>query len=440
MANPARGERLDISLSNEVIRNYSYSFERHSYTTLGALSLFVFFLSLFVFLEVWYGNYEPIVLLRVQIALAISLVFIIFVAFFWSLLAKPHFQIVVIERSDKDQPKLHTGLFERMFRLQGEPKKPWRIPLQASMLLLFPPFLSLGLALATIIAQFDTIPLFIYYDIAYYVDGLKVFANSSVLPHAPVGPVILVVALFVFLFIRYRANPQRMQRRLLWFLALPPCLLYVVLFSQISRNAPGWWRDIALGLAPSSSVVAEGMFISSRLALLVILTVILYLLFHYNAKLRDFYIYVVSRDSRNLIDYAEALLPKRVHVGDAQSIFFDLTRSEVCAEGEIDGAHQLNNHLEIEIQAAGLSVDGDKKVTACETSALSTSTWNCSFPTAGTQAINLLISVIQPSNDRDIVFAYKHDVRVDNFISESWKPLIAIVTPILPVLISAALK
>jgi hypothetical protein len=213
-----------------------------------------------------------------------------------------------------------------------------------------------------------------------------------------------------------------------------------VLFSQISRNAPGWWRDIGLGFAPSNVIIDELMFISSRLALLVILTVILYLFYHYNAKFRDFYIYLASRDLRNLIKYAEGLLPKRVHIGDAQSIFLDLTRSELCTEGAIDGPPRPSDHLEVEVQAAGLKVDGDKRVIACETSLLSTSTWNCSFPTAGTQAINLLIAVRQPPNDRDIIFAYKHDVRVDNFLSESWKPLIAIFTPILPVLISLLLR
>ena len=250
-----------------------------------------------------------------------------------------------------------------------------------------------------------------------------------------------MISLFVFLFVLYLTNPQRIQRKLPLFLALPPSLLYLVLFSQISRNAPGWWRDIGLGFGPSNIVINELMFISSRLALLVILTVILYLIYHYNAKFRDFYIYLASRDSHNLIKYAEGLLPKRVHIGDAQSIFLDLTRSELCTEEHgLDGPHHPSDHLEVEIQAAGLKIDGDKRVIACETSSLSTSTWNCSFPTAGTQAINLLISVIQTPNNRDIIFAYKHDIRVDNFLSESWKPLIAILTPILPILVSATLR
>jgi len=188
-------------------------------------------------------------------------------------------------------------------------------------------------------------------------------------------------------------------------------------------------------------IVDELMFISSRLALLVILIVILYLLYHYNGKLRDFYLYLQSTDSQGLIENVEGLLPKRVHIGDAQSIFLDLTRSELCTEEHaIDGTDHPSDHLEVEIQAAGLKIDGDKRVIACETSSVSTSTWNCSFPTAGTQAINILISVIQPPSGRDIIFAYKHDVRVDNFLSESWKPLIAIFTPILPILVSATIR
>lgn len=322
-----------------------------------------------------------------------------------------------------------------MFQIRGETEKHQRIPLQASMFLLFPTFLSLGLALSTIISQFNTFQLFVYYD-----TGVVGFINPFNPPHPPIGPLILVVALFAFLFGLYLVNPQRLQRNLPRFLALPPSLLYLVLFSQISRNAPGWWNDIALGRGPSNVVINELMFISSRLALLVILTVILYLIYQYNAKFRDFYIYLASRDLRNLIKYAEGLLPKRVHKGDAQSIFLDLVRSEQCTEEHaLNGSPHPNEHLEVEVQSAGLNIDGDKRVIACETSSLSTSTWNCSFPTAGTQAINLLISLVQPPNGRDIVFAYKHDVRVDDFLSESWKPLIAILTPILPILVSAAI-
>ena len=164
MATTARGGRFDVSLSNDVIRNYSDRFERHSYSTLKSLSFFVLSLSLFAFLEVWYGSYDPIVVLRLQISLAISLVFIIFVAFFWSLLARPSFQIVVIENVSNEHPTRHTGLFERMFQIRGETEKHRRIPLKASMLLLFPTFLSLGFALSTIISEFNTFPLFVYYD------------------------------------------------------------------------------------------------------------------------------------------------------------------------------------------------------------------------------------------------------------------------------------
>jgi len=436
MVNTSRAGQDHVSLDNEVIRNYAESFERHNYRTLAFLSFFVLSLSLFAFLEVWYGNYDPIVVLRLQITLVISVVLIIFVAFFWSLLAKPYFQILMIESANNERPRRHEGLLERLFLVRGNTHKRQRIALKTSFLLLFPIFLAFGFALSAILSQFNRIPLFVYYDTT----PAGGFVNTLIAPNPPIGPLILVFTLFAFLFTLYFANPQRIQRQLLWLFAVPPALLLWVLFSQASRNGPRWWRDIVLGYGPANIVANELMFIGSRLALLVIVIVILYLIYHYNTKFREFYVYLTSKESHDLLENAEGLLPKRVHIGDAQSIFLDLKRSELCQQEREAAGTRSSDHLEVEIQAAGLKIDGDKRVIACETSSLSTSTWNCSFPTAGTQAINLIISVRQPPNNRNIVFAYKHDIRVDNFLSEAWKPLIAILTPILPILVSVGIR
>lgn len=438
MVNDERGRQSDVSLANDVIREYAASFERHSFWTIAYLSLFILSLSLFAFLEVWYGSYDPIVVLRLQISLAISVVLIIFVAFFWSLLARPYFQIIILERADSQRQRHYASLLQRMFRVRGVKKNKLRIDLRAASLLLFPMFLALGFTLSTILSQINMLPMFVYYDMT----PAGRFINPFIPPNPPIGPFILVTALFALLSVLYLVNPKRVQRHFLALFAVPPSLLFVVLFSQISRNGPRWWSDIALGFGSTNILINEAMFVSSRLALAVILTVILYLIYHYNAKFRDFYIYLTSKNEPDQIVKAEGLLPKRVHKGDAQSIFLDLTRSELCQGGgsALDIGSNHNDLLEVEIQAAGLQIDGDKRVVACETSSLSTSTWNCSFPNAGTQAINLLISLTQAPNHRDIIFAYKHDIRVDNFLSESWKPLIAILTPIFPVVISALLR
>jgi len=164
MANISQGEPSHFSLANTVIRNYAENFERHSYVLLGSLSLFVLSLSLFAFLEVWYGSYTPILVLRLQISLAISVMFVVFVGVFWSLLAKPYFQILLVENASQARQQPRQSLLERMFQARGKTIWHARTPMRPSLFLLFPAFFALGLVLSTIISQFNAFPLFIYYD------------------------------------------------------------------------------------------------------------------------------------------------------------------------------------------------------------------------------------------------------------------------------------
>jgi hypothetical protein len=145
-------------------------------------------------------------------------------------------------------------------------------------------FLALGLTLSTILSQINMLPMFVYCDMT----PAGRFINSFIPPNPPIGPFILVTALFALLSVLYIVNPQRVQRHFLALFAVPPSLLFVVFFSQISRNGHRWWSGIVLGFGSANIIINEAMFISSRLALVVILAVILYLIYHYNTKFRAF--------------------------------------------------------------------------------------------------------------------------------------------------------
>ena len=143
------------------------------------------------------------------------------------------------------------------------------------------------------------------------------------------------------------------------------------------------------------------------------------------------------------MDSGIALLPNRVHVGDSHNILLDLKLSENVVQGASNVVESCagGKYLEADLQAAGLKVDGDKRLRICATSPIPTTTWNCSFPTSGTQTINLLLSINNVPNDtRQVIFIYKHKIWIDDFLSVSWKPILALMTPILVGLTTATVQ
>jgi len=101
----------------------------------------------------------------------------------------------------------------------------------------------------------------------------------------------------------------------------------------------------------------------------------------------------------------------------------------------------ITDYLEAEIQAIGLDVVGDKKLKCRDTSSLATTTWILSFKQSGIHTINLMISVIRPpDHSRDVVFMHQHTVKVDSFLSVSWKPAFAFISPIIVTAVQILLK
>jgi hypothetical protein len=88
-------------------------------------------------------------------------------------------------------------------------------------------------------------------------------------------------------------------------------------------------------------------------------------------------------------------------------------------------ADGIQPHYEIELQAAGMTIAGAERCTISEVPAICENIWSCSFPSVGTQALNLLVKEVQPARGEkgegasyQPVFSYVHPVRVEgNFLS-----------------------
>jgi len=99
-----------------------------------------------------------------------------------------------------------------------------------------------------------------------------------------------------------------------------------------------------------------------------------------------------------------------------------------------------SGYLEADIQAVGLHIVGNKKLIISETSPLSV-TWNGCFTQPGSHVMSLAINVVMPAdNSRHLIFRREHVVKVDSFLSVSWAPMIALITPILVTVIQFLLR
>nr|QNO50568.1 hypothetical protein HGEBJNHG_00043 [Methanosarcinales archaeon ANME-2c ERB4] len=116
------------------------------------------------------------------------------------------------------------------------------------------------------------------------------------------------------------------------------------------------------------------------------------------------------------IKYAgEAVLPKKVYAGDSHSISINLnpafwipptgteplriqdTRSGKSIVVQILRDSSLEQFLEIELLAAGLTVDGEKKQRQPLTSQPLPYCWNCHFPNSGDHRLSLILRLVSSS-------------------------------------------
>ncbi|MGA3198806.1 MAG: hypothetical protein ABSD89_05310 [Halobacteriota archaeon] len=131
----------------------------------------------------------------------------------------------------------------------------------------------------------------------------------------------------------------------------------------------------------------------------------------------------------NSIQEVAGVLPQQVRVNESHDIMMEFSRSnlDVTASDE-NAATESCDYFETELRAAGVTVDGDKRMPVCEDSHIPTSIWNCCFQNAGNQTIMLILSVVSPSNHtRRVVFTHEHNIKVQTAFSVSFQSAVAII-------------
>lgn len=125
----------------------------------------------------------------------------------------------------------------------------------------------------------------------------------------------------------------------------------------------------------------------------------------------------------------EAVLPRKVYAGDSHSISINLnpafwipptgteplriqdTRSGKSIVVQILRDSSLEQFLEIELLAAGLTVDGEKKQRQPLTSQPLPYCWNCYFPNSGDHRLSLIIRLVSSSGTIELG-VIPHNIKV----------------------------
>ena len=360
----------------------------------------------------------------VMLFVAALVLFYFVVRFFWRLRNTPLFHILFIGRQEAEKPVDK----KRFFRL-----------------CLLPAGVSIGLA--SIMVPYELYS-------GHWWSFEHTLRWSLGLTPLTFYPLISVVCWCTALYFVYRVKPERVQRSAPWLLSIPLILsifyvsthveLYPLPTTVVARLS--WLSATSLFNAPPSPgniwLEIEWTNFGYRGLILTSLFVLLYLVYSINVEQRKVATYAERGHLRGFIEKGVGILPKRVRTGHSYHIALDLTPSQgfLKRASHVEDHHAFNEHLETELQAPGLAVDGEKLSRVHETSPIPVLTWTCHFSSSGIQTINLLIRVIKPDNSRDLVFRQHHTVEVDNLLNISWAPVAMVIAPMLAAVVQALLK
>jgi len=88
---------------------------------------------------------------------------------------------------------------------------------------------------------------------------------------------------------------------------------------------------------------------------------------------------------------ARITMPFRINVGDSRNIAIESHAAS--------GSKNTSDYLEVELQAAGMNINGDFKQHQQLNSSKLHYLWNCNFATAGNHSINVLLRLLSVSGD-----------------------------------------
>jgi len=409
---------------------------------LQELSLLVLLLLIPIFVHAWfwdlvltraviYDDLTQYLYFSVTLFIAGLVLFCFVVRFFWHLRNTPLFHVLFIEREEAEKQVDK----ERFYRL-----------------CLLPVGISIGLAFTLV--PYELWPG--YWWTSEHTPGWTFGYTPLAL-----APLISVVCSSIVLYYAYHIKPEGVQRSAPWLLCIPlvqaifyvctylelgpwSLVIYPVPINVIERvsllKATSWFG------APISHenvwLAIDWTTFGYRALFLIALIVVLYLLYRINVEQREASTFAEGGHLRGFVEKGVVILPKRVRTGHSHHIVLDLTLSKgfMKRASHVEDNYASSEYLETELQAPGLTVDGERLSRVHETSPLPVITWTCLFSASGIQTINLLIRVIKPDNVRHLVFRQHHTVAVDNILNISWGPIAMIIAPILAVVVQVLLK
>lgn len=135
---------------------------------------------------------------------------------------------------------------------------------------------------------------------------------------------------------------------------------------------------------------------------------------------------VEEQELHGLLKQSIGVLPSKVRAGEAHSVFMDFNVSAASeetitsADNTISEADSQRPYYEIELQAAGATVDGEKQCAIFDSPTTYKRIWNCSFPNAGIQVLHLLFNEVRPVHRqnaahalvREPLLTFVHNIRV----------------------------
>ena len=427
-------------MTSDAIQKQVEDIQEQGSKRLQELSILVLSLQVTFFIDYWFGDWwttRPFLLglpnadwiyLNYGITmLVVSFVFLIgIVSYFWRLQNKPQFHVLFIGRKE-EQRQIDAKRF--------------------LTLLLLPVGISVGLSLSPLYYGFGLEgPLSLSPTNGFGVVGPYYWWSSLNYDKLlPFYPLIVVLCISVLLYFVYRIKPERVQRTLPRLLFVPILLSIVTVLFEICYNCLDWYEAVSNAATPSLGSIgftANVVLFSYYTLFLASFIVLFYLAYRINAERRKPYTLVEEKHLRGFVEEGVGILPEKVREGESHSISLDLTLSKgfVKRASHVEDHHTSSDYLEAELQAPGLTIDGEKRSRVHETSPLPVITWTCHFPTSGIQTINLLIRVIKPDNSRHVIFMQRRNIKVDSFMNISWAPALAIITPILIAVVQILLK
>jgi hypothetical protein len=233
----------------------------------------------------------------------------------------------------------------------------------------------------------------------------------------------------------FRKGPDRIWLLILMYSIISIAIDFIVAKDfVVNQITLGLTTTAALMSTPSTKLVDLITPISFILFILSCLAVLI-MVVSTRKWSKDNYQLIPEEHLRPRITQAVCILPEKGRVGNTHTVLLDFDFSKNSKSPYTDPAA---THLEVQLQAAGLKVDGERTVKLYPSSSLPPSIWSCCLSSPGEQNISLTLSAVSPQNElsqetKDVIFHLEHPIHVERLLTASWQPLLTLTLSLLSI-------